>query len=113
MLILTNKAVVVCKHETGLVTNQNSQDFVRINYMPILVSPDPVGKSIAGCPVVSPIGKPCLTTLKVQKGYSDFIRVNGRKVCLDTITGFTDGTPPGVVKYKVNATGQNFVRTNS
>jgi len=47
--------------------------------------------------------------LKVQAGYSDWIRVDGKRICLDTITGLTDGTPPGTVKYKVNEPGQPFI----
>jgi len=54
--------------------------------------------------------RPCLTTLKVTAGYSNLIRIAGRRVCLDTITGLTDGTPPGLVKYKVNNAGQPFVQ---
>jgi hypothetical protein len=45
----------------------------------------------------------------VQRGYSEFVRIDGRPVCLESVTGFTDGTPPGVVKYKVNAPGQSLV----
>jgi hypothetical protein len=30
-------------------------------------------------------------------------------VCLDTVTGLTDGTPPGIVTYKVRHAGQALV----
>jgi hypothetical protein len=53
--------------------------------------------------------RPCLTTLAVNKGYSDLLRIDGRAVCLDTVTGRTDGTPPGVVDYVVATPGQPFV----
>lgn len=109
MLILTEKARLVCKHEVGRIKNKPSQDFVRIARSRVLVEPDPEGRSISGCPIVPPTGRPCVTTLKVHTGYSDWIRVGGRRVCLDAVTGFTDGTPPGVVKYKVNFAGQLFV----
>jgi hypothetical protein len=49
----------------------------------------------------------------VTAGYSDLIRINGKRVCLDTVTGLTDGTPPGLVKYKVNNAGQPSVREDS
>jgi hypothetical protein len=42
-------------------------------------------------------------------GYSTFIRVGGQRVCLDAITGFTDGTPPGLYKWVVSVPGQQFV----
>jgi hypothetical protein len=53
--------------------------------------------------------KPCLTTLKVQQGYSGLIDIQGRRVCLDTVTGLTDGTPPGTFKYSVRRPGQDLV----
>lgn len=109
MLILTENADLVCKHEVGRITNKPSQDFVKIDKQRVLVESDPEGRKINGCPVVPPIGRPCLTTLKVQTGYSDWICIGGNRICLETITGFTDGTPPGVVKYKVNFAGQKFV----
>ena len=109
MFILTEEAVLVCKHEVGIVKNQPSQDIVTIEKRRVLVENDPEGRTISGCPVVPPMGRPCVTTLVVQQGYSDWIRIGGRRICLDTITGLTDGTPPGVVKYKVNFAGQEFV----
>jgi hypothetical protein len=109
MLILTEDALVVCKHEVGRVKNKPSQDFLTVEKRRVLVENDPEGRSISGCPIVPPMGRPCVTTLKVQEGYSDWIRADGNRICLDTLTGFTDGTPPGVVKYKVNFAGQKFV----
>jgi hypothetical protein len=109
MLILNDEARLVCKHETGRITNKPSQDWVTIEQKPVLVEIDPEGRTISGCPVVPPIGRPCVTTLKVHTGYSQWLRVGGKRVCLDTITGFTDGTPPGTVLYKVNFAGQEFV----
>ncbi|HEX8738170.1 MAG TPA: hypothetical protein VF721_22740 [Pyrinomonadaceae bacterium] len=110
MLILNNKAKFVCRHETGRVTNKPSQDFVKIEKEPILVEIDPEGRTISGCPVAPPIGRPCVTTLVAfPPSYSEWIRVGGKRVTLDRATGFTDGTPPGTVLYKVNFAGQEFV----
>ncbi|HYY58708.1 MAG TPA: hypothetical protein VE842_15345 [Pyrinomonadaceae bacterium] len=109
MFLLTEDAIVVCKHELGIVKNVPSQDWVTIGERRVLVEIDPEGRTIAGCPMYGVGIRPCVTTLKVQAGYSDWIRVDGRRVCLDTITGLTDGTPPGTVKYKVNNAGQPFV----
>jgi hypothetical protein len=50
-----------------------------------------------------------VTTLPVKSGYSDFVRIDGKRICLDTVTGLTDGTPPGTVEYKVRSAGQDFV----
>jgi hypothetical protein len=108
MLVITEDAGVFCKHGPGKVSNKPTQALVTIAGRKALVEPDPVGRPIAGCPSVVPF-KPCLTTLAVIKGYSTFIRVDGRRLCLDTVTGFTDGTPPGVVTYVVRFAGQTFV----
>jgi hypothetical protein len=45
----------------------------------------------------------------VKAGYSDLLRIDGRRICLDSLNGLTDGTPPGTVMYKVNEPGQPFV----
>jgi hypothetical protein len=108
MLTLTEDAGLFCKHGPGKVSIQATQELVTVEGRRVLVEPDPVGRPISGCPSVVPF-KPCLTTLAVQKGYSEFIRVENRRLCLDPVTGFTDGTPPGVVMYVVRTAGQNFV----
>jgi hypothetical protein len=106
---LTEDAVLVCKHELGLVQIGASQTLVTIRKRKVLVERDPEGKPIVGCPNYGPVIKPCTSTLVVQKGYSDLIRIDQRRVCLDTVTGLTDGTPPGTVKYEVRSPGQELV----
>ena len=108
MLVLTEDAKLFCKHGPGKVSIRGTQDVVTIEGRKVLVEIDPEGRSISGCPSTVPF-KPCLTTLVVQKGYSEFIRVENRRLCLDTVTGYTDGTPPGVVMYEVRDPGQRFV----
>jgi hypothetical protein len=108
MRALTEDAGLFCKHGPGKVSIQPIQSLVTVEGRKVLVEPDPVGRPISGCPSVVPF-KPCLTTLAVQKGYSLFIRIEDRRLCLDTVTGYTDGTPPGVVMYVVRFAGQEFV----
>lgn len=105
---LTVAGRVVCAHQgtVGLVAGQN---FVRTQGHKVLVAHDPQGKSILACPNAGATIKPCTSTLKVTGGYSNFIKIGGRKVCLETIKGLTDGTPPGMVEYSVVSTGQNLV----
>jgi hypothetical protein len=110
MLILTEDAKLTCKH-MGKVSISATQQLVSVEGRKVLVEKDPEGRSISLCPNTVPF-KPCLTTLVVQKGYSEFIRVEERRLCLDTITGYTDGTPPGVVMYVVREAGQGFVSEN-
>jgi hypothetical protein len=110
MLLLTEDAVVVCNHELGHVKIVATQELVTVEGRRVLVEPDPEGRPISGCPNTGAAIKPCLTTLRVLTGYSPgLLRIEGRRVCNDTVSGFTDGTPPGAVRYKVRAAGQEFV----
>jgi len=109
MNILTQDAHLVCKHELGVVNIAPSQRLVTIEGRRVLVDDDPENRDIAGCPNVSAVIKPCLKTLKVQQGYSSLIFVQGKRACLDTVRGLTDGTPPGTVQYNVRSPGQSFV----
>ncbi|SEN41042.1 hypothetical protein [Nitrosomonas marina] len=106
---LTENAVLVCAHELGIVSNIATQNFVRIKGRRVLVARDPENKTITGCPNTGPSIKPCTMTLKVTRGYSSLLRINGHRVCLSNVTGLTDGTPPGTVTYKVRSAGQMLV----
>ena len=107
---LTLKAKLVCKHITGVVQIFTLQNLVTVEGTPVLVANDPEKKPILGCANVGPTIKPCSLTLPVSEGYSDFIRIGGRAVCLETVTGRTDGTALGTVDYVVRNPGQQFVR---
>ncbi len=109
MFWLTEDAKLVCKHG-GRVNIVATQTFVTIKGRKVLVARDPEGKSIDDCPNYGPTVRPCTTTLAVQTGYSEWLRIAGLRVCLDSVTGLTDGTVPGTVKYKVLDSGQPFVQ---
>jgi len=107
--VLTQDALLVCDHQPGRVQIQASQGLLTIEGRAVLVENDPQGRPIAGCPNAGGTMKPCTTTLVVKEGYSDLVRVDGRRICLDTVTGLTDGTPPGTVDYVVHSPGQSLV----
>jgi hypothetical protein len=109
MYWITEDAQVVCNHKLGKVQNRPSQDLVTIARRRVLVATDPEHCAIGGCPNLGPGIQPCLTTLQVQRGYSDWIRIDGHPLCLDTLAGFTNGTPPGAVLYVVDQPGQTWV----
>lgn len=109
MLWLTEDARLVCKHELGIVDIARSQEWVTVEGRAVLVDDDPESRSIAGCPNIGATIKPCTNTLRVRQGYSDWLRIGDRRVCLDTVLGLTDGTPPGTVDYKVRHAGQDLV----
>jgi hypothetical protein len=108
--LLVKDGVLRCGHD-GRVENVPSQHWVRINGSEVLVEPDPQGRSITACPNIGASIKPCTSTLVVREGYSPFVSIDGRPVCLETVVGYTDGTPPGVVEYTVRNPGQSLVRT--
>ncbi|NUT32203.1 MAG: hypothetical protein HOV79_03915 [Hamadaea sp.] len=102
-------SVVKCDHD-GRVTNQASQQWVTIDGSPVLVATDPEGRDIVACPNYGPTIKPCAKTLKVAVGYSDRIRIDRHAIVLSHLDGLTDGTPPGLVHYKVRDAQQAYVR---
>lgn len=111
-LMLTEDATLVCIHEPGQVEVTATQDLVTVTgdqgtRRRVLVEPNPEGRPITGCPLVFPL-LPCTTTLKVEEGYSDLVRIDGSRACLDTVNGFTVGSPPNN-RYKVRHAGQEFV----
>ena len=110
MQLLTEDAILACAHILGIVTVVTTQDLVSIQGRGVLVEADPESRSIKGCPNIGLTIKPCTSTLRVQEGYSDLLRVEGRRICLETVTGLTDGTPPGTVLYEVRDPGQDVVR---
>lgn len=113
---LTEDATLICDHG-GRIQLEPVQELVRISCADpdkprrVLVAHDPEGRDISVCPNANPvIGlRPCLKTLAVKVGYSSFVRIEGRAVCLDSIKGLTDGTPPGTVSYKVVDPAQSLV----
>jgi len=107
---LLQSAHVTCDHVMGRVGLQAGQRLVHVGGVPVLTEPDAEGRPIAGCPNIGPTIKPCTTTLKQTQGLSAFVRIAGRAVCLRPTTGLTDGTPPGMVKYRVRDPGQAHVR---
>lgn len=110
MKLLTEKAILECAHINGVVVGiPAGQDLVTVEGVKVLVEADPEGRPIVGCPNAGPNIKPCTSTLVVKAGYSGLVRIDGRWVCLDVVSGLTDGTPPGMVEYRVRDPGQSLV----
>lgn len=109
MRLLTEDAVMTCAHLLGKVDVQFSQEWVTVEGRKLLVAEDPEGRDISRCPNYGVAIKPCTHTLAVKEGYSTFLRVDGHRICLDSVQGLTDGTPPGTVLYQVRAPGQDWV----
>ncbi len=114
MRALTEDALLLCDHG-GQVHLEIRQSWVTIHRRRVLVATDPESRSISGCPNQNVFLAlvPCTTTLRVTQGYSSFLRIDGHPVCLDTVTGLTNGTPPGTVKYTVKNPGQTLVGSDT
>lgn len=113
MWVLTEDARLTCAHRTGVVGIGPSQSLVTIAGRRVLVQADPEGRPIGGCANIGPTIKPCLRTLAVRQGYSALLFIDSRPVCLDSVVGGTDGTPPGVVEYAVRDAGQQLVASSA
>lgn len=115
---ITTESVIKCGHD-GRVANLPTQDWLRIAQEPgdgdaplVLRATDPEGRDINACPNYGVNVKPCRKALKVAKGYSEWITVEGRPVVLSHLDGLTDGTVPGTVHYQVRDPRQTFVRAD-
>jgi hypothetical protein len=107
--LVTEKAMLNCAHVPGLVSLEPSQQLVRIDGQHILVQSDPEGRPIHGCPNIALGIVPCRNTVDVKSGYSTLIRIDGHAVCLASLKGLTDGTPPRTVLYTVRDPAQQLV----
>ena len=114
MRVLTEDAVLYCLHVPGRVGLDPRQSWVTIAKRRVLVAKDPEGRPISSAcwNVVTP-NVPCTRTLPVITGYSTFIRVDGHELCLDTVTGLTNGTLQGTVRYSVADPGQTFISASA
>jgi hypothetical protein len=123
VLVLSANAVLKCVHVNGLVGITTSQDFVTVTEPAAhdrrarqpsrwLIEADPEHRPIVGCPNINVGIYPCTVTYRVREGYSSFVRIGGRAICLDSVTGLTNGSP-GVFEYRVAAAGQGFVRCHA
>ena len=104
--LLVLPGMLRCGHD-GVVNNTAGQHWVRIAGAPVLVAPDPEGRPISMCPNISTNTKQCTSTMAVTSGYSTWLRIGSRQVCLDTVLGWTNGVPPS--KYTVRDPGQQWV----
>ncbi|MDX2161982.1 MAG: hypothetical protein SF162_11705 [bacterium] len=109
MKVLTKSAFLACAHRNASrVQNAPSQNWVTIDGQPILAQPDPLTWTIDGCPMEPLTGQlPCKAALTYVTGYSSFVTIDGHPICMDTLTGLTNGLPS--VNYLVVTPGQDWV----
>jgi hypothetical protein len=114
MRLLTERALLVCDHELGRVRLAHRQSLVRIDDARVLVDDDPERRPIKGCPNTNPLVGvlPCRTTQRVEAGHSALLRIDGLRVCLDAVTGRTDGVAP-IYHYLVRDAGQRLAEATA
>jgi len=88
----------MCSHG-GRVTLIPRQEKVTIQGGAVMCEPDLVGCVIVGCAQPpTPGTKPCTTVVATFPGStSPKVSVDGRPVYLATLSGITDGVPPGTL----------------
>ncbi len=110
MRILTLDGTMTCGH-AGVVRLEASQSLVYVDGGPVLVRPDPRGKTISQCPIPTGSGtKTCTKTLPLRTGWSKLVFVDRVPVCREDACGFTDGIPALVIDYYVTHPGQGCLR---
>ncbi len=107
--IVTSNATIMCVHG-GQVTLIPKQTKVQIAGGYVLCEGDLSGAPIVGCAQPpSPGTKPCTMVISTLPGSSaPTVMVLGRPVLLATLTGMTDGVPPGTIM--VASPGQTSVQ---
>jgi hypothetical protein len=96
--VVTANARIMCAHG-GTVTLIPKQTQVLAGSGPILCEPDLVGSPIVGCAQApSPSTKPCTTVVSTLPGSTSLkALVGGRPAYVATLSGITDGVPPGAI----------------
>jgi hypothetical protein len=109
--IVTTGATILCAHG-GQVMLTPRQTQVTIAGNPVLREGDLSGAPIVGCLQVPSLAtKPCTTVISTLPGSaSTRVTAVGAPVLLATLSGITDGVPPGTIM--VVSPGQTTVQAN-
>jgi hypothetical protein len=96
--IVTSNATILCIHG-GQVILVPRQAQVTIQGGSVMCEPDLVGSVIVGCAQPpSPGTKPCTTVVSTLPGSASLtVSVGGRPAYVATLSGLTDGVPPGTI----------------
>ena len=96
--LLTTNGTVLCSHG-GRVTLIPRQAQIQATNGQALCEPDLVGAPIVGCPVAPSMStKPCTTVVLTLPGSTSLkVTVGGRPAYTASVSGITDGVPPGSI----------------
>ena len=114
-LVLTEKSSLVCANQ-GAVQLTATQSKLTVAGAKVLVTGDLSGKPISRCMTVTnnTTGTvQCMTIVSAVGGVSAKLKVAGKGVLLNTITGTTDGIVPplpGIQTWSVQNAGQSKLK---
>jgi hypothetical protein len=96
--IVTSNATILCVHG-GQVVLVPSQTQVTIQGGAVLCEPDIMGAPIVGCAQPpTPSTVPCTVVVSALPGSTSLtVSVNGQPAYVATLSGITDGIPPGAI----------------
>jgi hypothetical protein len=96
--IVTSNATITCIHG-GQVLLVPTQEQVTIQGGPVMCEPDLVGALVVGCAQPpTPSTVPCTAVISTLPGSSNpMVLVGGRPVYIATLSGITNGVPPGAI----------------
>jgi hypothetical protein len=107
--IVTSNAIIMCAHG-GQVTLIPKQTQVMIQGGAVMCATDLIGAPIVGCAQPpSPSTVPCTAVVSMLPGSTSLtVTVSGQPALVATLSGLTDGVPPGalIVSYP----GQTIVQ---
>jgi hypothetical protein len=97
--VVTANATIMCAHG-GRVTLMPKQTTVQAGGGMVLRETDLMGAPIVGCAQAPSVStKPCTTVVSVIPGSGTALKVqaSGMPVHTQTLSGITDGVPPGTI----------------
>ena len=113
-LVLTEKSSLTCANQ-GAVQVTATQSKLKVAGAKVLVTGDLTSVPISQCTTVTDNtgNKQCMMTTSAQGGVSAKLKVAGKGVLLETITGTTDGIVPikgGIQTWSVQSAGQSKLK---
>ena len=110
--VLTAQASIGCGHG-GSVQLAAGQQKLTAGGAAVLVAGDLTGATVTGCTqlTTSSGNKQCTSVVSVVGGTAAHLKAGGKAALLDTVSGQTDGVPPG--SLTVLSPGQTVLRASS
>lgn len=106
-VVLISNSNVTCGHLGKVQVSSSAK--LRVNGQPVLLKSSIENKTVANCGTVpnpNTGAKPCTKVIAVSTGEATKLKVGGKAVILDTLTGDTDGTVGGTPQKLLSGTAQ-------